>query len=483
MSSSSADPSNRLKTNSGRGWSLTLWLTCFSSLSSFLVLALIALLLYDGLAAHLRAENQYYLHEEAEIVEEMLRTNASKETLGGQFDKDISDNQYIRHFIRLMDRTGRVIMQSTTMEQALPSGTFPLPVRNGRPSLDRPWRTSDGRIFLVASSWVALDAVHDTYGVLEIAQDVTLVEQILAVYRRNVYILLAVGALLCVVQSYLVARRGTRPLREVTEIVRGISAGTLQKRISGEKWPVEVLSMASAMNLMLDRLQDYFDRLYNSARNLSHKMRTPLTIIKGEAEVALSRERTVQELEDVIASGLEENTRLVRLCDNILFLSDAEIGKFGCAPVAIDAGDELEKVVDFYEPIAEEHGITISRLGNATLLADASLFKKAAAALISNAITYNNPGGSVALQLTQGVGLSGELSVADTGCGIADEEKSKVFDRFYRIYGSRHRDPHGTGLGLPIVKAIMDLHKGSVALQSTPGEGTTVTLKFPAPAA
>jgi len=483
MSSNFADPDTSTAAPARPAWSLTFWLTCLSSLASFVILAVISLLLYGGLAAQLNRQNHTYLHDEADIIERLLRSRANADALAVELRQDHSGDEYIKHYVRLMDRNGAVIMQTSSMEEALPCTTFPLPQRDGRPGVDRTWRTTDGRLFLVSAAWVQIDPDAGTLGVLQVAVDITNVDQILISYRSNIYILLALGLLLCVAVSYLIARRGTRPLREMAAIVRRISGSSLEHRIVGDNWPAEALSLAAAMNLMLDRLQESFGRLYTSATNLTHKLRTPLTILRGEAEMALAHSRSVEELQDVISSSLEEYARLSRLGDNILFLADAETGKFQANPAALDGREEIEKVLDFYGPVAEEKGVAVSFRGEATFNADPSLFRKALAVLLSNAITYSEAGGEVAISLCQTEDGAAELSVADTGCGIAAEETDKIFDRFYRVYGTRHRDPHGTGLGLPIARAIMDLHHGTLMLESCLGAGSTVTLRFPAPAA
>ena len=461
--------------------SLTLWFALSNSLSAFFILALIALLLYVGLAAQLKNQNHLYLHDEVSMMERMIRSHGRDALLADEID-DHHGDQYVKHYTRLMDKNERILAESPGMRAAASHSRFRPAVRNGRPGVDTLWRNADNNLMLGTSVWVDLGRGTGEQGILDVALDVTNVDNILTSYRHKIYVALAVGLILSVAGSLAIARRGTRPLREMTRSIRLVTVSTLDERISGSDWPSELATLAAATNLMLERLQDSFERLHNTAINLSHKMRTPLTILKGEAEVALSRERTVEQLQDVIVSSLEENGRLVRLVDNILFLSDAELGKFQSFACAMDAGAEIEKVIDFYSPAAEDKGITIQCRGNASLHADAPLFRKAAAALISNAIIYNAPGGSVEVQLSQGEGLSGELRVSDSGCGIAQEEKAKIFDRFYRIYGTRHHDPHGTGLGLPIVKAIMDLLDGGVAVQSEPGQGTTVTLSFSAPA-
>jgi two-component system heavy metal sensor histidine kinase CusS len=462
-------------------WSLTTWLTLSNAGSAFLILALIASLLYGGLVVQLESQNQFYLHDEVQMLEQIIRSKGDDASLAATLSPDHTGKEYVKHFIRLMDKNGRIVYETPRMAELAPRAAFHAALRDGRPGVDKSWRSANGELAVGTSEWVDLGKSTGEQGILQVALDVTNVDSILIGYRVKIYGLLFPGFLLCVAVSYAIARKGTSSLVEMTGHVRRITASNLKEHISGSDWPRELNVLARAANQMLDRLDDSFSRVYNSATNLSHKMRTPLTILRGEAELALSRDRTVEELQDVIASSLEENDRLLRLIENILFLSSAEMGKFNTVASQLELRGELDSVVDFYTPFAEEKGIAITCSGSAEVQVDASLFRKAAA-LISNAIIYNAPGGTVELILRQGEDLSGELSVSDSGCGIIATELPKIFDRFYRIYATRYRDPQGTGLGLPIAKAIMDLHNGAIAVQSQPEQGTTVILKFPAPA-
>jgi two-component system, OmpR family, heavy metal sensor histidine kinase CusS len=464
--------------------SLTLWLALSNALAAFFLIAIISFLLYLGLSVQLKSQNHFFLHNEADHLVKVIRSAISDAPLNAEiYSGGVGVVEYARYYVRLLDRQGKVLKETIGMGTLAPHNQFSAPAPNGDPGLDTLWRSVHGRVVLGTALWVDPGKPSGGRELLEVALDVTYVQNILEGYRHMIYAALLAGFFLCVVVSFAIARRGTRPLREMAEMMNRISVSALDERIAGADLPRELRALSDSTNLMLDRLQDYFKRLYRSATNLSHKMRTPLTILKGEAEVALSRERTVEELQDVIVSGLEENNRMVRLIDNILFLSDAEIGKFKYAPREMDAKLETDKVLDFYSPLAEEKEISITCQGSARLMADPSLFRKAVAALISNALTYNAPGGSVALLLSQGEGLSGRLTCSDSGSGFDETEKEKIFDSFYRIYATRYRDPHGTGMGLPTVKTIVNLHGGSVKVQSAPGQGTTVTLDFPAPAA
>ena len=462
-------------------WSLTLWLTFFNAASAFGLISLIAALLYGGLAAQLKNQNHLYLHDEVNTIESMIRVEGNEAAVIRELGSDQSGTEYVKHYIRLMDRQRRVIMETPRMREVIPVLALPTPERGGRPGVDSTWRAADGKVMLATMTWVDLQRGTGEHGILQVALDVTNVDEILVGYRQKIYLVLSFGFLLCLVVGFCIAREATRPLKEMTRIVRRITVTNLEERITGDRWPRELSTLADALNLMMDRLEDSFSRLYTSARNLSHKMRTPLTIMRGEAEVALSGKRSTEELQDTIASSLEEITRLSRLADSILFLANAEMGKFQTRPALLNCRDEADQVVDFYTPLAEEKGIALTCQGRACLLVDATLFRKSVAALISNALTYSPSGAAITLNLRQRNGFSGELSVTDTGVGMADDEILKVFDRFYRIYATRHMDPHGTGLGLPIVQAIMELHDGTVSVHSSPGKGTTVTLVFPGP--
>ena len=463
-----------------RHWSLTLWLTLCNSISAFLLISLIAAFLYFGLAAQLKEQNHIFLLDEVETVENLIRVQESVAPVVAEASRGhASSVRYVKHYIRVLEPNGAVILETPGMRELLPAHVFQAPATSGDPGVDRTRYTADGRVMLYTSYLVKLTK-SGRQRIVQVALDVTNVEEILVGYRQKIYLALSIGFLLCIAVSFAIARRGTRPLREMTDIVRRITATNLEERISGKGWPRELNNLADAMNLMLNRLEDSFTRLYNSATNLSHKMRTPLTILKGEAEVALSRDRSNEELQDVIASSLEEVTRLSRLGESILFLANAEMGKFRMERSLIDCREEVEQVIEYYWPFAEDRGITFTCEGSALLMADAALFRKTVAALISNGLTYNPHGGTVGLALRQKDELSGEISITDSGCGIPPGEVVKIFDRFYRVYATRHMDPHGTGLGLPIAKAIMDLHEGSIAVESVHGKGTTVTLSFPA---
>lgn len=483
MSSNSADeiPTADARPPARRAWSLTTRLALFSAVSSFAILAVISIQMYFQLANHLEEQNFLYLKDETEALGQMARFPDFREAIAREMGIEHAGEEYLTHYIRLVERDGAIstMIETPNMDKILPINVFPPPETDGKVRRRVPVRDRHGLSFIATSVSIGSVVPNGKQAILQVALDVSNVENILARYRAMLAVTLVVGFLLCAFTGLVIARRGTRPIRDLTEKARRITMSTLNERLSGADWPREVNSLAGALNGMLDRLQDSFKRLYGSVENLTHKLRTPVTILRGEAEVALARERSAAELREVLESSVEEYQRLSHLIDNIVFVCQLDAGKIEPVPTPITARAEIEQVVDFYLPLAEEKGIRLACEGDACLTADPTLVRRAIACLVANALTFTPPEGSVVVSATQVEGSPPEIRVADTGCGIDEQEIPKIFDRFYRVYASRFMDPRGTGLGLPLVRTIMDLHHGSVEVLSRPGEGTTVILKFP----
>jgi two-component system heavy metal sensor histidine kinase CusS len=162
--------------------------------------------------------------------------------------------------------------------------------------------------------------------------------------------------------------------------------------------------------------------------------------------------------------------------DNLLFVARVDAAREPVARTRFDARAAVEKIAAFYQPIADDRHVTINCRGNGQIYADPNLFERAVGNLLENALRFTPENGSIQIALSQH-NTDIEVAVSDTGSGIAPEHLPRVFDRFYRVESSRGSD--GAGLGLALVKSIVDLHGGLASIQSEPGQGTTVTLVFP----
>jgi two-component system heavy metal sensor histidine kinase CusS len=232
---------------------------------------------------------------------------------------------------------------------------------------------------------------------------------------------------------------------------------------------------------MLERLEESFERISRFTADIAPDLRTPVKNIRGEAEVALARPRTVDEYRDALESSLEEAVRLSELIGDLLFLARAESPLTELHQEKVNVGELLGTVLEYYEASASNAGISLVNQGTEPLNAvlDRSLLLRAVSNLVSNAIAHTLPGGAVTLKATPEDGAI-RIDVCDTGVGIPAEALPRVFDRFYRVDPSRSKSSGGTGLGLAIVQSIMTLHGGSAAISSQPGSGTQVTLRMPA---
>jgi two-component system heavy metal sensor histidine kinase CusS len=241
-------------------------------------------------------------------------------------------------------------------------------------------------------------------------------------------------------------------------------------------WPRELQPLALAFDEMLARLEDSFVGLSQFSADIAHELRTPIGNIRGEAEVALTRSRSPEEYREVIESTIAECEHLGHIVDNLLFLARTEAAEGHLQRTSFNGRAAIEKIAAFHEPIAEEQHLTIRCDGETTFVADEMLFERAVNNLVENAVRHTAAGGSIEIRIANR-DASSEVTVKDNGSGIAAEHLPRVFDRFYRADSARSSE--GVGLGLSLVKSIMDLHGGSASIESEPDRGTTVTLTFP----
>ena len=311
---------------------------------------------------------------------------------------------------------------------------------------------------------------------LQIAQDRTTDELFEKRFGLLVGAVLLVGMVASAALAVSVSKRGLRPLAAMTRSLMRVSPDRLDERVPPHEWPRELQPVAIAFDDMLDRLENSFNRLSQFSADLAHELRTPIAHIRGEAEVALTRPRSPNEYQAVIESSVAECERLSGLIDNLLFLARAEAAERQVHRQTFDARAAAEKIASYYEALAEERQVAITCGGEATIAADLLLFNRALSNLVENALRHTPAGGAIAIALAADPETT-EVAVRDTGAGIAREHLPHVFDRFYRADPSRSVE--GTGLGLALVKSIVELHGGTVAIASEVERGTTVTLKFP----
>jgi two-component system heavy metal sensor histidine kinase CusS len=385
----------------------------------------------------------------------------------------LHSGERIAYWVRMVNSNGETVAETPGMNGVLPPDVFPRP-ESAKASIDRPKHyRAPGKLFALVTT--IQEASGQSY-TMQVAQDRSGDEAFVKEFGALLAVVLALGVLAAAVIAITVTKRGLRPLGEMTRSLKVFGPEHLHERIPPDGWPRELRPLALAFDEMFDRLEDSFTRLSQFSADIAHELRTPIANIRGEGEVALTRARTPDEYREVIESSVSECERLSGIVDNLLFLARAEAAEGHIQRTLFNGRAEVEKITSFYEPIAEERQTAISCVGEGDIHADPMLFGRAVSNLVENALRFTPAGKTVQISIAAGAEHA-RVSVKDSGCGIAPEHLPRVFDRFYRADSSRSSE--GSGLGLALVKSIMDLHGGAAVVESEVDRGTTVTLTFP----
>lgn len=279
------------------------------------------------------------------------------------------------------------------------------------------------------------------------------------------------GILFVAALGYWVARFGLRPLARLSDEAQGLSPKNLSQRLSLAPPVTELSTLAASFNGALDRLECAYGQLASYNADVAHELRTPIGNLIGVTQVALTRERSAQQLREALQSNLEDLERLRAIVNDMLFLARADQGETAHCQEAVALAPEVRKTLEFLEPLIEEKGLAVEVAGNAMVEADASLFRRAMSNLLHNAIQHSHEGAAIRVEIGEEAGLA-RVAVSNPGTAIAAEHASRLFDRFYRVDAARTFSAESHGLGLAIVKAIARMHGGGVFAGSHAGINT-----------
>jgi heavy metal sensor kinase len=302
----------------------------------------------------------------------------------------------------------------------------------------------------------------------------------LAVVLRAIFIALPLILALAGLGGYALATRTLRPLNWMAEQAHRITGSNLETRIEIGNPADELAALVASFNELLERLDHSFDAMRRFVADASHELRTPISVIRGEADVALSQERGPAEYRESLAVVLDESRRLSRLVDDLLNLARADAGRVILQTQDFYLNELLAECCRGVQGRAHTRGLQLECLAGNDLqfTGDEQLLRRLAINLLDNAIRYTPSGGKVTATLEAG-DTSVQLRIADTGIGIAPGDAARVFERFYRAGEARSRQDGGFGLGLAIVRWIAEAHRGTVECASTPGRGSTFTVTLP----
>jgi len=316
---------------------------------------------------------------------------------------------------------------------------------------------------------------------VQIVQVAMSLENVEGTRSRFLFILLSLAPLALAVSAlggWFLARRALAPVDAMVEAARRIEAEDLSERIPTSTSNDELGRLADVLNEMLSRLELSFNAVRQFSADAAHELRTPLTILKGEIEVALRSTLTPEESRQTLVSCLEEVDRLNYLIEDLLLMARMEANALSLPPKRVDLGEVLQEVAPALTALAEARGNICTVTANSKVWIEGydSLLFRLVFNLAENAIKYTPPGGRVEVRL-QKQDSTALLEVEDTGPGIPPAEQERIFTRFYR--GDPAREGSGTGLGLALVRSIVQLHKGEITLTSAAGQGSRFRVTLP----
>lgn len=280
--------------------------------------------------------------------------------------------------------------------------------------------------------------------------------------------------------GWLLAGIILKPISDISHMAKRITAENLGERIPERKVKDELGELIETINATIARLQTSFTEIRQFSMNVAHELKTPLTIMKGESELALTRNPSGDETQQLILSFLEETTRMSRIVDDLLTLAKADAGQAMLETHPVNFTRTINELFEDAQILAEPRNLKVELLQNdeAMINGDDARLRQLFRAILTNAVQYTDKGGTIRIQSLKSGGMV-EVSVEDTGIGIAPEHLERIFERFYRVDQARTRTRGGSGLGLSIAKWIAESHGGWISVQSTLARGSRFVVQLP----
>lgn len=450
-------------------FSLTTRLTAFYALVSTAALLGMGSLVTILAEEHFEEIDQRFLRDKVELVADLAKTARSDEDLR----------------LRLTDALDHSGDLQVLVRDAQGAPVFAMPDQRAVVDLKNAFAVNTGFVRTGERSYRTRSAEalrsYAPYGALQItaAVDTERHASFLANFRRTLWWYGGLVAVLSSLLGWWAARRGLAPLGMMRDRALAVTANKLDHRMPVDAVPVEMAALAQSLNQMLGRLEQDFNRLSAFSTDIAHELRTPISNLLTQTQVALTQQRSTAEYREILASNAEEFQRLARTVSDMLFLAKAENIRSLPNPELIQLADEVNSLLEFYEALAEEKQLAFRLDGEGCLTGDRLMVRRAVSNLLSNALRHADAGSTISVQIRT-LADQVTVTVSNEGPPIDPAAVPRLFDRFFRADRSRQQvDTEGAGLGLPIVAAIMRAHGGSASVRSAE-RTTAVSLVFPA---
>jgi two-component system heavy metal sensor histidine kinase CusS len=458
--------------------SLTLRLTLLFAATSTIVLVLIGWAFYLSLGAHFLHEDAIELAGKIELLGNLVRRVEREEDVA-MLTERLQDALFGHHNLALdlVTPDGRVVYADDVI-RAIADRPRSRVAENAVDGLVLESIEVDGHDYRVTRLALPTRLSSAPRLLATLAMNVDHHQAFMSRVRNTTVLSVLLGIALAAMLGWITSRIGLSPLRGFSSLTARTSAERLDARLALQELPHELVPLGESFNAMLQRLDDSFRRLREFASDLAHELRTPISALMTQAEVALSRSRSADDYREVLYSAMEEYDRLARMISDMLFLARSDNGLLIPSCVRIDVRDEVLALYDFYDALVESKQIRLQVTGSEVIDGDRLMIRRALANLLANAIRHAKPGTTVITALGQSAGKV-SITVTNVGDPIPAEHLPRLFDRFYRVDPARERSVEGTGLGLAITNSIVAAHGGTISATSA-GETSQFAIELPA---
>jgi heavy metal sensor kinase len=315
--------------------------------------------------------------------------------------------------------------------------------------------------------------------ILQLGQSMENYTRFIEAFQRIFTATMALLIVLATVVGWFMARRALSGVEVISRTARNISGGALNTRVPVKSKGDEIDQLAITFNQMLDRIQTLVTGIKEMSDNIAHDLRSPITRIRGIAEVTLTTGKTMTEYENMAASTIEECDRLLDMINTMLVISKTEAGVNHLDQKILNIPALVGEACELFNPMAEDKGLILycNTSGMGDIMGDPALIQRMISNLLDNAIKYTPSGGKISIDVQTAADQNIVISLQDTGIGISPDELAQIFNRFYR--GDHSRSKPGIGLGLSLARTIARAHGGDVTVSSQPGQGSTFTVTLP----
>jgi heavy metal sensor kinase len=374
-------------------------------------------------------------------------------------------------YLRVTNEQGTDLYRGALVKSpALKAGQLSSPIYEDRRIDDKPVRMLTARVKVDGRHYI-VQAGQREYEVLAT----------LASFRRYLMLIAPLLLLVAAVAGYWLSRRALAPVDALTRAAAGISGANLGRRLEALESGDELQRLSETLNDMLARIESQFLRVSQFTADASHELRTPIALIRTEAEIALRKPRDEAEYREALLHILSEAVGTSELLETLLSLARADAGREMLIMAPLDLAQLSRRVAEDWRPRLASRLFQVTENPGAMQLpisGNAEALSRLLNILVDNATKYTSDSGKIEIILEKNL-TAGVVKVCDNGIGISPEEQSKIFERFYQVDKARTRECSGVGLGLAIADWIVKRHGGSLTVESAPGQGSTFIMKVP----